>query len=978
MTLPLLLALLATALPGQGEPPSPPADCRLNDVWFLNARQGWAVGDRGAILHTDDGGQHWRWQASGVSCRLRTVCFLNNKLGWAAGGFSQPYAHTSVGVVLVTRDGGHTWTKSAKLLLPAVRRLGFFDPQHGWAVTYSSAMYPSGVFVSNNAGRTWQPVMGGRSPGWQTGDFADASAGAVVGRDGWQGIVRGGEIDALQAEGLGLRTGLQLRLIDPRHGWLVGQGGMARTTADGGLTWRPPQAALPGSAGMFDFTALAVRGPKCWLAGSPGSRVFYTGDGGRSWSAFASGNFAPLRAITFADDQHGWAVGDLGTILASSDGGRNWQCQCSGGARAAVLGLFGDPVEVPWELFARLGGEEAYLSALEVLGRRDLEAHPRQDVPLPDRLQEAMVGVGGASAGRAWQFPLRQTGLRLGAGQILSTWDRVHAGHGLESLESHLIGLICTWRPEVIVTVADDARRPEDEPLDSLLRQALTRAAAKAAGGHAWPPGFREAGLMPWQVKRVYGVLAPESRGAIELPTTQLAPRLGGTLADAAAGSRGLVQDQPAVAPACWAFRLLTGEAGGEQSRRDLLAGIPLPRGGEARRPASPGSSEVFRAGARLVQKRGYIQAILERSQRMGWSAEQLLAQTNQLTRELDDASAGRIVYQLGDRYRCTGRWALAAETFQAMVDRYPDHALTPQALLWLVQFYASEEAAWRVEPDPSRRQSRYQRALTLAKQLERLQPEWFAEPRLQFPLAVAFRNLNRPRQAENCYLLEARNGQRDAWGMCAEGELRRAGSKAAWLKPALLCVRTQSRPHLDGRLEDAVWKRAKRVALESPQHDDDQWPAEVMLAYDAEFLYFAGRCVRAGGPSPETLPAGGPRPRDADLSAHDRVELLLDLDRDRTTFAQLTIDDRGWTNDRWWDDATWNPTWYVAATQTKEAWTFEAAIPFQQLAGRPPRPGDRWAVGVQRILPGTGFQSWSSPAAVAPLPEGFGYLIFE
>ena len=36
------------------------------------------------------------------------------------------------------------------------------------------------------------------------------------------------------------------------------------------------------------------------------------------------------------------------------------------------------------------------------------------------------------------------------------------------------------------------------------------------------------------------------------------------------------------------------------------------------------------------------------------------------------------------------------------------------------------------------------------------------------------------------------------------------------------------------------------------------------------------------------------------------------------------------------------------------------------------------WAVGIQRVVPGVGFQSWSTPAAVAVLPDGFGYLVFQ
>ncbi len=36
------------------------------------------------------------------------------------------------------------------------------------------------------------------------------------------------------------------------------------------------------------------------------------------------------------------------------------------------------------------------------------------------------------------------------------------------------------------------------------------------------------------------------------------------------------------------------------------------------------------------------------------------------------------------------------------------------------------------------------------------------------------------------------------------------------------------------------------------------------------------------------------------------------------------------------------------------------------------------WAVGIQRVAPGVGFQSWTTPTAVTVLPDGFGYLQFQ
>ena len=85
-------------------------------------------------------------------------------------------------------------------------------------------------------------------------------------------------------------------------------------------------------------------------------------------------------------------------------------------------------------MIARLAGDEGYLTVVDVLGRRDIEVAPRDYVPLADRLHEAVVRAGGCGAELAWQFPLRQAGLRLPARQIVEAWDRVNDGRGMEEL----------------------------------------------------------------------------------------------------------------------------------------------------------------------------------------------------------------------------------------------------------------------------------------------------------------------------------------------------------------------------------------------------------------------------------------------------------------------------------------------------------------------------------------------------------------
>jgi len=962
---------------------------RLNGICFVDPQRGWVVGDRGTIWHTDDGGRHWHLQRSAVSCRLESVCFLDATTGWAAGGFSHPYVHNGSGLILTTRDGGQHWARIPGLILPALKQIGFFDAGHGWAIGCPSSVFPSGGLVTQSGGRNWSPLSGARTPGWTAGDFLDLHNGALAGRNGMAAVVRRGGIEPARSLGFGLRSVKRLTLVPPVYGWLIGDGGLVMMTGDLGTSWQTPPGELPeGSSGHFDFAALAVRGPRCWIAGSPGTRVFHSPDAGRTWTASPTGQSLPIYNLMFVDDQHGWAVGALGNVLATGDGGRTWTRQRTGGTRAALLGIFGRTDDVPLELFARLSGNDGYLGVVEVLGRRDIELPPgRQTHPL-DRLHEALVGVGGSDANIAWRFPLRQTGLGLGERQIVSGWDRANDGRGLAELHAHIVRQIRLWRPEVIVT--NHAGTQAEDPTGNLVYRAVLQAVDHAADPTSHVGQITQAGLEPWQVKKVYALLPRGEHGSTNITTAQLAGRLGCCLADAASMPRTLIHDRFIAAAETLGFRLVVNHLPEERGRGDFFSGIVLHPGGEARRQLlepPPGSLTRMQ---HLAERRRNARAILERSDQEPQGGVQLLAQLGELVGDLDAQSAGRILFHLATKYEQTGRWAMAADTHALLADRYPRHPLAPPALLWLVQYYASEEAAWRVQGkqrfavnqtstlsiDMSQQENRDDRAAAIARQIEQTRPELSADPAIGFPLAVVNRRRGFPRQAERFFLARSRAATHDAWWACARGEAWLAEPKGLPPKPLVHCVKAGRKPVLDGKLDDEVWHRAKPVPLQSTQRDDALWPARVMLAYDDQLLYLAVNC--RCGPGAKYEPSSGPRPRDPDLSAHDRVDFFFDLDRDHVTYYRLSLDHRGWTGEGCWGDRTWNPTWFVAAKAGDGAWSAEAAIPMDQLTGRYPTSRDVWAVGIQRIVPGVGFQSWSTPAATAVRPEGFGYLIFD
>jgi photosystem II stability/assembly factor-like uncharacterized protein len=95
----------------------------MNDIDFIDTLHGWAVGDAGKILYTDNGGidSIWEPRTSGVTNNLTCVKFVDSLNGWVGG----------TGVLLRTRDGGQTWANEYS---GTVSKICAIDTTYAWAL----------------------------------------------------------------------------------------------------------------------------------------------------------------------------------------------------------------------------------------------------------------------------------------------------------------------------------------------------------------------------------------------------------------------------------------------------------------------------------------------------------------------------------------------------------------------------------------------------------------------------------------------------------------------------------------------------------------------------------------------------------------------------------------------------------------------------------------------------------------------------
>ncbi|MBR5243992.1 MAG: hypothetical protein IKW13_07145 [Thermoguttaceae bacterium] len=453
----------APPLPSYRDFPEMKNDARLNDVCFVSPLKGWAVGDRGTIWATVDGGATWRLADVPTDANLFAVSFFDENFGLAVGGRVVPATGVGVGVLLRTIDGGTTWGVVETASFPILRDVRVLDPGTAWVAGDSSELYPSGLFVSGDTGLTWTAEGGARRGGWRAVLYDPAQKlGVGVSTDGALQTVSG-EKAAKKPLPFGSRR-LDDVVFDAASGtvWAVGESGLATRSVNFGADWARASGTFPNDAGRyFDFESVAALGGFVGAIGSPGTLFFYSDDGGATWAASRTGTRTPLRKLFFLDRLNGWAVGDFGTILATKDGGRSWTLQREGGRRVALLGVFGRADDVPFEALVQLAGDEGFLTEICLAARSDETEKNGAEIPLLERLNEAVVETGGSGATQAGLFALDPAENGATLEQILARFDRENDGDGLERFREYLVRQIRIWRPSVVLTADPLVDAPE-------------------------------------------------------------------------------------------------------------------------------------------------------------------------------------------------------------------------------------------------------------------------------------------------------------------------------------------------------------------------------------------------------------------------------------------------------------------------------------------------------------------------------------
>ena len=202
---------------------------------------------------------------------------------------------------------------------------------------------------------------------------------------------------------------------------------------------------------MFDWSAVEARGNQCWVAGSPGSRILHSDDGGKTWRktntqgvAFPHITMSPTevvkRVIGLAfdpsDPQDVYGAIEVGGLLASRDGGESWESITQGHYTSmAPVDLHGVQVNPTSPGLVYIITQLAMFRSRDRGARWELvpigEMFPggsycRGLVVAPDdpKVMYLAAGAGGGSAPQGTQ----EEGALYRSGDAGETWERMDLG----------------------------------------------------------------------------------------------------------------------------------------------------------------------------------------------------------------------------------------------------------------------------------------------------------------------------------------------------------------------------------------------------------------------------------------------------------------------------------------------------------------------------------------------------------------------
>jgi photosystem II stability/assembly factor-like uncharacterized protein len=335
-----LIALFATVIPssstearprlsGHFDPLPAETDESLYGVRLFKNKRVVVCGSDGTIVRSSDGGKLWDPMQYREGLSFRVMHWVDERRAFFAG-------RTRIkNVLLRTTDGGNTFNELRTDVDMPIRGFGFLTPKRGIMIAGSTREKDGAWRVTNDGGSTWKvpDTIAYGITGRQLNDLCvvDEKHVFVVGSHVEVALVGdaarsllyqkrlggvlysddGGETwDVLNA-GNSFGTSLWgVDFCDAKNGYVVGTGGFAARTTDGGKTWTRLDTGTDKRLRAVDV----IDAETAYFVGDDGIAIG-TNNGGESMVKLKTETKKDLRALSFVNERTGIVVGQTGTVL---------------------------------------------------------------------------------------------------------------------------------------------------------------------------------------------------------------------------------------------------------------------------------------------------------------------------------------------------------------------------------------------------------------------------------------------------------------------------------------------------------------------------------------------------------------------------------------------------------------------------------------------------------------------------------------
>lgn len=236
------------------------------------------------------------------------------------------------GAVLYSEDGGRNWEQARVPISETLTAVSFPTPDHGWAVGHGGVILHSG-----DGGKTWQLQFDGNDANRQKLDYVTDRMMALRDRMEQEESAEDDDLAfefeeaqyAVEDAELAVETGpadpfLDVWFADAQRGFAVGAYGMLYRTSNGGLQWRISVDGIENVEGYHYYSMDTAADGTLYLSGEAGV-LYRSDDGGDNWQRLDAAYDGSLFGVIALAGDRVICFGLRGNIFLSEDRGETWR-----------------------------------------------------------------------------------------------------------------------------------------------------------------------------------------------------------------------------------------------------------------------------------------------------------------------------------------------------------------------------------------------------------------------------------------------------------------------------------------------------------------------------------------------------------------------------------------------------------------------------------------------------------------------------